>query len=53
MKKYYHTGKNNFLRIDKNPVVSCQTLESGTVVMWHDNTINSLIEDSNNAVILS
>jgi hypothetical protein len=41
MKVFYPNGKV----IDKNPIVSYEELESGTVIMWHDKTINSLIEN--------
>ena len=46
MKVFYHTDEDNVICIDKNPLLSYQTLESGTLVMWHDKTINSLIDHS-------
>ena len=46
MKIFYHKGENNYSCIDKNPMLSYQTLESGTLVMWHDKTINSLINST-------
>ena len=48
MKKFYHSDKGEFTCIDNNPLVSYETLESGTIVMWNDNTINSLIENMQN-----
>lgn len=39
MKIFYPNGEV----IDKNPMVSYETLESGTVIIWHDKTINSLL----------
>ena len=41
MKIFYPNGKIK----DKDPLVSYKTLESGTIVMWHDKTMNSLIEN--------
>ena len=41
MKVFYPNGKV----IDKNSIVSYETLESGRVIMWHDKTINSLIDN--------
>jgi hypothetical protein len=45
MKVFYPNGKNKFICIDKNPIVSYETLESGRIIMWHDKTINSLIDN--------
>jgi hypothetical protein len=46
MKIFYHRGEGEYTCVDKNPLLSYQTLESGAVVMWHDRTINSLIEQT-------
>ncbi|MDG6218696.1 MAG: hypothetical protein QCI00_04565 [Candidatus Thermoplasmatota archaeon] len=46
MKVFYHSGEGKFTCVDKSPLISYQTLESGTVVMWHDRTMNSLINKS-------
>ncbi|HMA83843.1 MAG TPA: hypothetical protein VKP59_06400 [Candidatus Thermoplasmatota archaeon] len=43
MKVFYHKNENEAICIDKNPLLSYQTLESGSLVMWHDKTINSII----------
>jgi hypothetical protein len=40
MKIFYHDGRV----VDKSPVVSYKTLESGKIVVWYDKTINSLID---------
>lgn len=46
MKVFYHSGKGEYTCVDKNPLLSYQTLESGTIIMWHDSTINSLIHNT-------
>jgi len=42
MKIFYPNGKI----VNKKPILSYETLESGRVVMWHDKTINSLLIDT-------
>ena len=44
MKIFYHKDENKVICIDQNPLLSYQTLESGSIVMWHDGTINSIID---------
>ena len=41
MKVFYPNRKV----VNKNPIISYETLESGMVIMWHDKTINSLIDN--------
>jgi len=44
MKIFYPNGRV----IDKNAIISYETLESGTVIMWHDKTMNSLLNRIHN-----
>jgi hypothetical protein len=42
MKVFYPNGKV----IDKNLKVSHETLKSGTIIIWHEKTIDSLVDNS-------
>ena len=44
MKKFYHIGINEIKSKDNFPILSYQTLESGSIIIWQDKTINALIE---------
>lgn len=45
MKVFYHKGKDDCVCVDKSPFLSYQLLKSGSLVMWHDKTINGILND--------
>ena len=51
MKVYYHNGKDKCKCISTDPLVSYEELESGTIVMWQDKTINSLIDNMTECLV--
>jgi hypothetical protein len=51
MKVYYHNGKDKCKCINTDPLVSYEELESGTIVMWQDKTINSLIDNMTECLV--